>query len=74
MTMTEEKQENCILFMKKIFPDAILKEEHMGMKLYFFTNKIYIIQLTVPEISNFGPLFKLATNKTDKFQVIYITS
>ncbi|KAL5263173.1 hypothetical protein ACHWQZ_G008548 [Mnemiopsis leidyi] len=30
MTMTEEKQENCLKFMEKVFPDGILKEEHLG--------------------------------------------
>lgn len=37
MTMAEEKQEHCVAFINKTFPNAVLKEEHLGY-LHFELN------------------------------------
>ena len=48
MTMNEEKQENCLKFLQKVFPDGILKEEHLGTVISYqqLSFKISIFSLS----------------------------
>ncbi|XP_063678644.1 phospholipid-transporting ATPase ABCA3-like isoform X4 [Bolinopsis microptera] len=71
MTMSEEKQENCILFMKKIFPDAILKEEHMGYLHYELSAGIAWSTIFDEMEKNRKPLYitDYAVNQTSLEQV-----